>query len=206
LLMVGTIAMFVGFMIVFANIGDVDWDDASEIIPAFAENAGVVKALIPVGTLGMLMVAAGFAGLNHSMAGGPSAHYMRMGLLLYVIGTTVGIGEGALIIGVAEAASAGKQAVAESLFAASSAVGSAGEATRLLGFALIGVSIFTQKNLHVAKWRTKRVALGALMVIIGLIGVGVAVSDYTSPLMTIPFVGGTILTLATGILVIRTKD
>ena len=198
LLMVGTIVMLVGFMIVLANIGDVDWGDASEMIPALAENSGVVKALIPVATLGMLMVAAGFAGLNHSMAAGSSAHYMRVGLLLYVIGTTVVIGEGALTIGVAEAASAGKQAVAESLFAASGALGSAGEATRLLGFALIGVSIFTQKNLHVA--------LGALMVVIGLIGVGIAVSDYTSPLMGIPYIGVAILTLATGILVIRTKD
>ena len=144
------------------------------------------------------MVAAGFAGLNHSMAGGSSAHYMRVGLLLYVIGTTVVIGEGALNIGVAEAASAGNQTAAEALHAASGAIGSAGEATRLLGFALIGVSIFTQKNLHVA--------LGALMVVIGLIGVGIAVSAYTSPLMGIPYIGGAILTLATGILVIRTKD
>ena len=198
LLIVGTIVVFVGFMPVLGAMGDVDWGDASEMIPAFAENSGVVKALIPVATLGMLMVAAGFAGLNHSMAAGSSAHYMRVGLLLYVIGTTVVIGEGALTIGVAEAASAGKQAVAESLFAGSHAIGSAGEATRLLGFALIGVSIFTQKNLHVA--------LGALMVIVGLIGVGVAVSNYSSPLMGIPFIGGMILTLATGILVIRAKD
>ena len=198
LLMVGTIVMFVGFIPVLAGMGDVDWGDASEMIPAFAENSGVVKALIPVATLGMLMVAAGFAGLNHSMAGGSSAHYMRVGLLFYVIGTTVVIGEGALSIGVAEAASAGNQTAAEALHAASGAIGSAGEAIRLLGFALIGVSIFTQKNLHVA--------LGALMVVIGLIGVGVAVSDYTSPLMGIPFIGGAILTLATGILVIRTKD
>ena len=88
--------------------------------------------------------------------------------------------------------------MAEALYAASGAIGSAGEAARFLGFALIGVSIFTQKNLHVA--------LGALMVVIGLVGVGVAVSDYDSPIMGIGYIGGAILTLATGILVIRAKD
>ena len=198
LLMVGSIVVFVGFIPVAVGMGDVDWGDASEMIPAFAENSGVVKALIPVATLGMLMVAAGFAGLNHSMAGGSSAHYMRVGLLFYIIGATVVVGESALNIGLAEAASGGKQAAAEALFAASGAIGSAGEATRFLGFALIGVSIFTQKNLHVA--------LGVLMVVIGLFGVGVAVSDYTSYFMMIGYIGATILTLATGVLVIRSKD
>jgi len=168
------------------------------MIPAAGENAGLLKAAISVATLGMLIVAAGFAGLNHSMSGGSSAHYMRVGLLVYIIGATVVIGESALNIGLAQAASDGKQAVAEALFAASEAIGSAGEATRFLGFALIGASIFTQKNLHVA--------LGALMVVIGLFGVGVAVSDYTSPTMAVGYIGSTILTLATGVLVIRAKD
>ena len=157
----------------------------------------MVKIVQPVFILGILMVAAGYAGLNHSMSGGSSAHYMRVGLLFYIIGATVVVGESALNIGLAQAASDGNQAVAEALYAASGAIGSAGEAARFLGFALIGVSIITQKNLHVA--------LGALMTVIGLIGVGVAVSDYTSPLMGIAYIGGAILTLATGILVIKTK-
>ena len=44
------------------------------------------------------------------------------------------------------------------------------------------------------------------MVVIGLFGVGVAVSDYDSAIMGIGYIGGAILTLATGILVIRAKD
>ena len=198
LLIGGPIVLWVGFMSMLPALGNVDWGDASEMISAAAENAGIMKAAISVATLGMLIVAAGFAGLNHSMSGGSSAHYMRVGLLFYIIGATLVVGESALTIGLAEAASGGNQAAAEALFAASGAVGSAGEATRFLGFALIGVSIFTQKNLHVA--------LGALMVVIGLFGVGVAVSDYDSPIMGIGYIGGAILTLATGILVIRAKD
>ena len=198
LLIVGHIVMLGAFMSVAISVGTSDWGNASVVIPAMGENAGLVKTLFPVAMLGMLMVAAGFAGLNHSMSGGSSAHYMRVGLLVYVIGTAVVLGESALNMGIAEAASDGKQAVAESLFAASGSFGSAGEATRFLGFALMGASILTQKNLHIA--------LGALMVVIGLIGVGVAVSDYNSPIMGIGYLGGAILTLATGILVIRAKD
>ena len=198
LLIVGPIVLWAGIITLFASMGNVDWADPSEMIPAAGENAGLLKAAISVATLGMLIVAAGFAGLNHSMSGGSSAHCMRVGLLVYIIGATVVIGESALNIGLAQAASDGKQAVAEALFAASEAIGSAGEATRFLGFALIGASIFTQKNLHVA--------LGGLMVVIGLFGVGVAVSDYTSALMGIGYVGAAILTIATGVLFIRTKD
>ena len=198
LLMVGTIVMLVGFMIVLANIGDVDWGDASEMIPAFAENSGVVKALIPVAPLGMLMVAAGFAGLNHSMSGGSGAHYMRAGLLVYVIGATVVIGESALTIGMAEAASGGNQAVGEALYGAAGAIGSAGEATRFLGMAVIGFAIYTQKNLHMV--------LGCLMFLIGLIGAGLSVCVYQSDFMMIAYVAMTIVTVATGILVIRAKE
>ena len=198
LLIVGHIVMLGAFMSVAISVGTSDWGNASVVIPAMGENAGLVKTLFPVAMLGMLMVAAGFAGLNHSMSGGSSAHYMRVGLLVYVIGTAVVLGESALSMGIAEAASGGKQAVAESLFAASGSFGSAGEATRFLGFALMGASILTQKNLHIA--------LGALMVVIGLIGVGTSIADYTSNFMMIGYAGASILTLASGVLVIRAKD
>ena len=198
LLIAGPIVLLAGIIPMFSSLGDVDWGDASKFIPAMGENAGLVKTLFPVAMLGMLMVAAGFAGLNHSMSGGSSAHYMRVGLLVYVIGTAVVFGESVLSMGIAEAASGGKQAVAESLFAASGSFGSAGEATRFLGFALMGASILTQKNLHIA--------LGALMVVIGLGGVGTSVVDYNSDFMLVGYAGAAILTLATGILVIRAKD
>ena len=199
LLIVGPIVLLGGFITMGVSLGtNVNWGDDSEMIPALGENAGLVKAVIPVATLGMLMAAAGFAGLNHSMSGGSSAHYMRVGLLLYLIGTAVVVGESALNMGIAEAASDEKQAVAEALFAAAGAIGSGGEATRFLGFAVMGASILTQKNLHIA--------LGALMVVIGLIGVGTSIADYTSNIMMIGYAGASILTLASGVLVIKAKD
>jgi hypothetical protein len=198
LLIVGPIVALGAFMSLAISIGVSDWGNASVVIPALGENSGLAKTLFPVVMLGTLMVAAGFAGLNHSMSGGSSAHYMRMGLLVYVIGTAVLFGEAVLSMGTAEAASGGDMAVAESLLTASKHFGSAGEATRFLGFALIGASILTQKNLHIA--------LGALMVVIGLIGVGTSIASYNSDFMMIGYIGATILTLATGVLVIRAKN
>ena len=198
LLIAGPIVLLAGIIPVFSSLGDVDWGDASKFIPAMGENAGLVKTAISVATLGMLIVAAGFAGLNHSMSGGSGAHYMRAGLLVYVIGATVVIGESALTIGMAEAASGGNQAVGEALYGAAGAIGSAGEATRFLGMAVIGFAIYTQKNLHMV--------LGCLMFLIGLIGAGLSVCVYQSDFMMIAYVAMTIVTVATGILVIRAKE
>jgi len=191
LLIGGPIVLWVGFMSMLPALGNVDWGDASEMIPAAGENAGIMKTAISVATLGMLIVAAGFAGLNHSMSGGSGAHYMRAGLLVYVIGATVVIGESALTIGMAEAASGGNQAVGEALYGAAGAIGS-------LGMAVIGFAIYTQKNLHMV--------LGCLMFLIGLIGAGLSVCVYQSDFMMIAYVAMTIVTVATGILVIRAKE
>jgi len=88
--------------------------------------------------------------------------------------------------------------VAGTLWVASNAIGTTGEAISFLGFALIGASILAQKNLHIA--------LSALMIVIGLAGVGGALTDYNSDFMLIPYAGRAILTLAIGILFIMAKD
>ena len=44
------------------------------------------------------------------------------------------------------------------------------------------------------------------MIVIGLVGVGAAIIDYTSDIMFIGYAGSAILTIATGVLFIRTKD
>ena len=198
MLILGPIVMWAGFMSIFPALGNVDWSDASEMLPVAGENAGLMKVGFSVAVLGMLVVAAGFSGLNHSMSDGSGAHYMRAGVLLYLMGATVVIGESALNIGMAEAASDGNQAVGGALYGAAHAIGSAGEATRFLGMAVIGFAIYTQKNLH-------RV-LGCLMFLIGLVGVGLSVCVYQSDFMMIAYVGMTILIIATGILVVRAKE
>lgn len=199
LLIVGPIVTFAGFIAIGAGLGfDVDWDDPSEMIPALGDNAQLMKTLFPVATLGMIIVAAGFSGLHRSMSDGSGAHYMSIGLLFFVIGTTVVVGESALSLGASEAASDVNQALPEALLAAAGAIGSIGEAIHFLGFAIIGIAIYAQKNLHSV--------LSILMFLIGLVGLGSALAAYTSPIMLLSYAGMSILTLATGVLVIRSKD
>jgi hypothetical protein len=161
------------------------------------KNPGLVKTAASIVVLGMLGGAAGLAGLSHSMAGGSGAHYARLGLLLYVVGITIGLAEYALLIGVAETAGDG-QAGAETLFTAATAIGAGATTIWFLGLSVIGISIFVEKNLHTI--------LAALIVMVGVIGVVIAGSDYTSDLFIIPMLGSVVVTIATGALFLRSKS
>ena len=55
-----------------------------------------------------------------------------------------------------------------------------------------------QKNLHTI--------LAALIVIVGVIGVVIAGSDYTSDLFIIPMLGSVVVTIATGALFLRSES
>ena len=131
------------------------------------------------------------------MAGGSGAHYARLGLLVYVIGITIGLVEYTLLIGVAEAAADG-QAGAETLFTASQAIGAWAATIWFLGLGVIGISIFVQKNLHTI--------LAALIVIVGVIGTVVTRYDYASDLLIIPLLGSIVVTIATGALFLRSES
>ena len=109
LLIIGPIVMLAGFISIEASgSGPTDWSDTAGSVAALGKNPGLVKTALSIVVLGMLGGAAGLAGLNHSMAGGSGAHYARLGLLLYVIGITIGLAEYTLLIGVAEAAGDGQ--------------------------------------------------------------------------------------------------
>jgi hypothetical protein len=197
LLIIGPIVLLAGF-ITFAGSGVVnDWSDTAGTVAELGKNSGLVKTALSIVVLGMLGGAAGLAGLNHSMAGGSGAHYARLGLLLYVIGITIGIAEYTLLIGIAGAAGDG-QAGAETLFTASQAIGAGATTIWFLGLAVIGISIFVQKNLHSI--------LAALIVIVGVIGTVFGIIDYSSDLLIIPMLGSIVVTIATGALFLRSES
>ena len=54
LLIVGPIVLLAGIIPMFSSLGDVDWGDASKLIPAAGKNAGLLKAAIPVAPLDLL--------------------------------------------------------------------------------------------------------------------------------------------------------
>ena len=197
LLIIGPIVLLAGFIGFEASgAAPTDWSDTAGTVAELGKNPGLVKTFMSIGILGMLGGAAGLAGLNHSMAGGSGAHYARLGLLLYVIGITIGLAEPALLIGIAGAAADG-QAGAETLFTASQAIGAGAATIWYLGLSVIGISIFVQKNLHKI--------LATLIVIVGVIGTVVTRYDYTSDLIGVPFLGSVVVTIATGALFLRSE-
>ena len=197
LLIIGPIILLAGF-IGFTGSGAVDdWSNTAGTVAELGKNSGVVKTALSIVVLGMLGGAAGLAGLSHSMAGGSGAHYARLGLLLYVIGITIGLAEYTLLIGAAEAAAAG-QAGAETLFTVATSIGAGATAIWFLGLSVIGISIFVQKNLPTI--------LAALIVIVGVIGTVVTRYDYASELLIIPLLGSVVVTIATGALFLRSES
>ena len=197
LLIIGPIVLLAGYIGFIGSGAVADWSNTAGTVDQLGKNPGLVKTALSIVVLGMLGGAAGLAGLNHSMAGGPGAHYARLGLLLYVIGITIGLAEYTLLIGVAETAGDG-QAGAETLFTAATAIGAGATTIWFLGLSVIGISIFVQKNLHTI--------LAALIVIVGVIGVAIAGSDYTSDLFIIPMLGSVVVTIATGALFLRSES
>ncbi len=198
LLIVSTIVTLIGFMGLGISLGNLDFGDTQGTIASFGENPATVKTFISIGTLGLLMSVLGYAGLSDSMGGGSGSHYTKIGLILYSIGTIVVVGESAMYIGTAEAASKGAQATSGALFATGLALGGAGVAISMLGLAVIGVGICVQKYLNQI--------LGCLMFIVGIVGLIIAVADYTSPLITIAYIGSLVVTIAVGILYLRSES
>lgn len=198
LLIIGPIVLILGFILIGANVSNLDWGDAQGTIGQLGENSGAVKTFLWIATLGTIMAAAGLVGLNQSMSGGSGAHYAMVGVVFYVIGTAVVLGEMALLIGTTEAASAGHQSVAEALYNASQAIGAAGVAVFMLGLAVIGVGIFVQKNLHQI--------LSVLIVIVGIIGTVGPLIDYSSDLMVVPYLGSVIVTVGAGVLFLKSEN
>ena len=115
-----------------------------------------------------------------------------------MIGTAAALGKSTLLIGTAEAGSANQQAIAAALYNASQAIGAGAVATFMLGLTLIGVGIFAQKNLHQI--------LATLIVLVGIIGTVGPLVGYSSNLMLVPYLGSVVVTVATGILFLRSES
>ena len=71
-------------------------------------------------------------------------------------------------------------------------------ALAMLGFGLIGYGVLIQKNFHTV--------ISALIIVAGVIGVVVASVDYQSQLMLVPYVAYPVLTLAMGIITVRSNN
>ena len=212
LLIIGPIAMIVGFAGWILCLGSADWSDTKAVIQSLGENVNGIKPFAMVGTLGLLLGVAGLGGIKKSMEGGPGHSIAGLGFLLMVVGIAGSVIETGLTLGSGEASStaakaaaagaaesaASASAVASSLYAASQAVGASMTALAMLGFGVIGCGLLIQKNFHTV--------IGALIIVAGIMGLVVASVDYSSQLMGIPYVAYAVLTLAMGIITVRSNS
>ena len=198
LLIIGPAMIVLGMIVTLIGVGVLDWSDSQATISSLANNLAIAKVAMFIMPLGLVLGGAGLSGLNASMAGGSGAQYARVGLFSYVVGIAVAVGESAMTIGAAQAASNGETLIAEALYAAAPSMGSLGISFAMLGFVGIGVGILIQKNFN-------RIISG-FMVALGLFGMIMPIINYHSYFMMIPYIGFVLLMVALGILFIRAKQ
>jgi len=121
-----------------------------------------------------------------------------LGILFIILGTTMLIGEGALLVSSSSQASNGDLVNALSFFNISQALGSFGVSTVAIGFAIVGLGLAIQKNLNTI--------LAYAFIVIGLVGSVLSLWDYTSDLMFVWYLGSALLALISGILILRSKE
>jgi len=150
---------------------------------------------IGMGTVGMLAMVGGLSLVKDEMAGGAGFHYAKIGVLFLVLGLGAGIVESALEVARAEATNSGHQA----LFAtAAQSVGALTTAIAMLGFAVVGIAFYVQKNFP-------RI-LAALLILAGTLGTVGAATAYENDMVMMPgYIGMMLLTLVLGIVRLRTK-
>ena len=112
LLIIGPIAMIVGFAGWILLFGSTDFSDTKAVIQQLGENVSGIKPFALLGTVGLLLGLAGIGGIIKSMEGGSGHSIAGLGFLLAVIGLAGAVAETGLTLGVGEASSKAAQAAA----------------------------------------------------------------------------------------------
>jgi len=212
LLIIGPILAIMGFIGWAIVVGtDISPDDTQATIKAFGENVVGVKMVVLLFTLGSIAVVGGIRGIRNSMDGGSGFEIAGFGFFIMVIALAGNLAETAFVMGTAEASSkmaqaaaagsaesaASAGAVAASLYSASQAIGAVTTALLFLGFGIIGYGVYMQKNFNAI--------IACLIVVIGIIGVVLPIIDYAQLWMIIPWVSFICMSIALGVISIRSN-
>lgn len=186
------------FIIGLVLMNGVAPDDPQKFIPELGANSAAIKYLFPLVTLLFLIGVAGIGAIKNSMEGGSGHYVAAFGFFLIILGSAGQIGETAFTIATAEAAHGANMAVASSMFAGAQAIGAVTTALTMLGFALVGVGIFQQKNFSPL--------VAGLMIIAGIYTLAVCLVDYESPLIAIGFIGVVVSMVCLGVSLLTQKE
>ncbi len=157
-------------------------------------NSDILTPLLLIVGLALLMWSIGLKWLADTMTDGNGGDYARMGGLLIIIATTGILVEISYMIGTAGAPAE----VSDMLYIQGQTVGVIATIVQFLGLSILGIGIYMQKNLN--KY------IPCLMVLAGVIGIVLALMDYSSPLMGIAYIGFAISSVLLGIFYRKAKD
>jgi len=220
-LIVPPVLAIIGWLVVGIVVLDgVGPDKPTEYIGKVGANSTAITYLFPLITLLFLMAIGGIGYIKKSMEGGPGSYIASFAWFLIILGAAGQLGEVAATLALADAsdkaavaaaavAAAGGnpltdpivvslQTVASSMYAAGQAVGAVTTAFSMLGFALIGVGIFQQKNFSPL--------VAGLMIVAGIFTLVMCLIDYENQLIAIGYIGVVVSFVCLGVSLLTQKD
>ena len=198
LLVLGPIGLMACWIIWSGVIGFPDSGDHAAMVAGISTNAEATKWLLGLAMLFVFLLIGGLAGLRSSMAGGSGSDYATLGVLIIAMSATFNLGEIAATIAAADVGAAGNGAVAMTIYLAGNGIGATSSAGMMLGIAILGYGVYTQKNFHTI--------IAALLIVAGIFGLVMALYDYGSPLMGIGYLGISLGVAAMGSATLRSAD
>ncbi|SVD93588.1 uncharacterized protein METZ01_LOCUS446442 [marine metagenome] len=198
LLVLGPIGLMACWIIWRGVIGFPDSGDHAAMVAGISANAEATKWLLGLAMLFVFLLIGGLAGLRSSMAGGSGSDYATLGVLIIAMSATFNLGEIAATIAAADVGAAGNGAVAMTIYLAGNGIGATSSAGMMLGIAILGYGVYTQKNFHTI--------IAALLIVAGIFGLVMALYDYGSSLMGIGYLGISLGVAAMGSATLRSAD
>ena len=198
LLILGPCTIWAAWLIWGGILGFPDAGDHTAMVAAVSANAGVTKWLLGLAALGMFLMVAGLQGLRNSMPGGQGSDYVAMGVLITTLSAAFGLGEIALTIVAGDVGAAGNVPTAMTIYLAGNGIGSLSTAGIFLGFTVIGLGVYIEKN--------HNTIIAILLLVSGLFGLGLSLYDYGSQLIGIAYLAMILSVISIGSSILRSSD
>jgi len=179
---------------------EVDWSSTGNILSALGSDPTMHGIAVMISAIGFVLYAFAVRGIRDSMSGGAGENCAKLGVFLVTMGVAGIVVESGLQAATAEAAALGGghgTTSAAALLAGATGVGSLATAIAFLGVAFVGIAILAQKNFNIV--------LGILFAAVGAFGFGASVLDYYGNMMVAAMVSWVVVTIGTGVLVVRSK-
>lgn len=180
---------------------DVDWNSTGNVITELGRGDPTMHGIaVMLAALAFVLYAFALRGIRDSMSGGSGETYAKLGVFIVAIGVAGVVVESGLQAALAEAAALGGGhgiTSAAALLAAATGIGTLATAMAFLGIGLFGIAILVQKNFSII--------LGILLAAVGAFGFYASVSDYYGDMMIAAIVSWVVVTIGTGVLVVRSR-